>query len=420
MKTAPSARLAAAQLLDAVLQGKRTLEDAMAGVQTLRVLEPRDRGFARMLTATVLRRLGTIDAILAQCLDKGAPPKPVESPLRLGVAQLLFLGTPAHAAVGETVDLAPQQLRGLVNAVLRRVSRDGEKLLAAIDAPRADTPAWLWAILVDSWGEAKARDIVAGQLREPPLDITVKRDAADWAAKLGAKLLPTATLRLEEAGNVAELPGFEEGAWWVQDEAAALPVRLLGDISGKRVLDLCAAPGGKTLQLAAAGGKVTAVDQSAKRLDRVVENLARTMLEAEIVNADASKWTPKAPYPFILLDAPCTATGTLRRHPEIAHLKNSADAVKLMAAQDRLLDAAATMLEPGGTLVYAVCSLDKREGSQRVAAFLDRHRDFARIPVTAAEIGGRGELIDANGDLLTTPANGMDGFQAGRLRRSTK
>jgi 16S rRNA (cytosine967-C5)-methyltransferase len=417
MKIAPSARLAAAQLLDAVFQGKRTIEDAMVAVQTLRVLEPRDRGFARMLAATVLRRLGTIDAILAQCLDKGAPPQPVEAALRLGVAQLLFLGTPAHAAVGETVELAPVKLRGLANAVLRRVSREGEKLLAGIDVVRADTPDWLWALLLESWGEEKTRAIVQGQLREPPLDMTVKRDAAGWAAKLGAVVRPSGSLRLEEAGPVTELPGFEEGAWWVQDEAAALPARLLGDVAGQRVLDLCAAPGGKTLQLAAAGGKVTAIDQSAKRLDRLVENLARTGLEAETIATDATKFRPKTPYPFVLLDAPCTATGTLRRHPEIAHLKSNADTPKLTAAQDRLLDAAATVTAPGGTLVYAVCSLDKREGSARIAAFLTRHRDFERVAVTPDELGGRADLIDANGDLATTPAEGMDGFQAARLRR---
>ena len=413
-----TARKAAADLLDAVLRGRRTLDDAMGVVLALRSLEPRDRGFARMLAATVLRRLGTLDALLAKCLDKGNPPQPVVAALRLGAAQLLFLGTPAHAAVGETVDLAPPKLRGLAKAVLRRIARDGNALLAEIDQDRADTPDWLWSLLVDGYGEARARAIAAAQRKEPPLDLSVKADPALWAERLGAVLRPSGSLRLEEAGPVPDLPGFEEGAWWVQDEAAALPARLLGDVSGKRVLDLCAAPGGKTLQLAAAGAKVVAVDQNAKRLDRLVENLARTGLAAEIVAADAAKWRAPQPFPFVLLDAPCTSTGTLRRHPEIAHLKTEADAAKLVSAQDKLLDAAAAATAPGGTLVYAVCSLDPREGSARIAAFLARHRDFARVPIAPAELGSRAELIDAAGDLATDPTHAMDGFHAARLRRA--
>jgi 16S rRNA (cytosine967-C5)-methyltransferase len=413
-----TARAAAAHLIDAVLRGRRTLDDAMGVVLALRSLEPRDRGFARMLAATVLRRLGTLDALLAKCLDKGNPPQPVVAALRLGAAQLLFLGTPAHAAVGETVDLAPPKLRGLANAVLRRIARDGNALLAEIDQDRADTPDWLWSLLVEGYGEARARAIAAAQRKEPPLDLSVKSEPALWAERLGAVLRPSGSLRLEEAGPVPDLPGFEDGAWWVQDEAAALPARLLGDVSGKRVLDLCAAPGGKTLQLAAAGAKVVAVDQNAKRLDRLVENLARTGLAAEIVAADAAKWRAPRPFPFVLLDAPCTSTGTLRRHPEIAHLKTEADAAKLVSAQDKLLDAAAAATAPGGTLVYAVCSLDPREGSARIAAFLARHRDFARVPITPAELGGRAELIDAAGDLATDPTHAMDGFHAARLQRA--
>jgi 16S rRNA (cytosine967-C5)-methyltransferase len=413
-----SARSAAQHLLDAVLRGRRTLDDSMGVVVALRSLEPRDRGFARMLAATVLRRLGTIDALVEKCLDKGASPQPVAGPLRLGAAQLLFLGTPAHAAVDETVSLAPVKLRGLVNAVLRRIARDGTALLAEIDQERADTPDWLWDVLVVRYGETHARAIATAQRKEPPLDLSVKTDPALWAEKLGAELRATGSLRLEEAGSIPDLPGFEEGAWWVQDEAAALPVRLFGDVAGQRVLDLCAAPGGKTLQLAAAGAKVVALDQNAKRLDRLVENLARTGLAAEIVAADAGPWRPPAPFPFVLLDAPCTATGTLRRHPELAHLKSDADAKKLVVAQDKLLDAAASATAPGGTLVYAVCSLDRREGSDRIAAFLARKKDFARAPLTQGELGGRGELIDAAGDLATDPTHAMDGFYAARLRRA--
>ncbi|MFM7344659.1 MAG: RsmB/NOP family class I SAM-dependent RNA methyltransferase [Tagaea sp.] len=413
-----TARAAASQMIDAVLRGKRTLDDAMGAALALRALEPRDRTFARALASAVLRRMGSLDAVLARCLDKGAPPKPLETVLRLGAAQLLILGTPAHAAVGETVELAPAKLRGLANAVLRRVAREGTALLAQIDVPRADTPDWLWSTLVASHGEARARAIAAAHGSEPPLDLTVKKDAELWAERLGAEILPTGTLRLREGQAVADLPGFEEGAWWVQDAAAALPARLRGDVAGARALDLCAAPGGKTLQLAAAGARVTALDQSAKRLDRLVENLARTGLEAEIVAADAGKWRPAEPFPFVLLDAPCTATGTLRRHPEIAHLKSEADAVKLVAAQDKLLDAAAAATAPGGTLVYSVCSLDASEGRARIAAFLERRPEFARAPIAPAEIGGQAALIDEAGDLSTSPAEDMDGFYAARLRRA--
>ncbi|MFN8757955.1 MAG: RsmB/NOP family class I SAM-dependent RNA methyltransferase [Tagaea sp.] len=415
-----SARSAAQHLLDAVLRGKRTLDEAMGVVLALNHLEPRDRGFARLLAATVLRRLGTLDAVIAKCLDKGAPPQPVAHVLRLGAAQLLFLGTPAHAAVGETVDLGPPKLRGLVNAVLRRIAREGAALLDDIDQARADTPDWLWDALVAGHGEAQTRMIVAAMRDEAPLDLSVKTDPVGWAEKLGAELRPTGTLRVREANAVPDLPGFEEGAWWVQDEAAALPVKLLGDVTGQRVLDMCAAPGGKTLQLAAAGAKVVAVDQNAKRLDRLVENLARTGLEAEIVIADAAKWRAPAPFARVLLDAPCTATGTLRRHPEIAHLKSGTDATKLTAAQDKLLDAAAAATAHGGILVYAVCSLDPREGPARMTAFLARHRDFAREAVRAEELGGRAEMIDDSGDLRTTPAHGMDGFYAARLRRAAR
>ncbi len=420
-----SARAVARDLLEHVLAKGRTLDDAAGLVEGHARLEPRDRAFARLLAASVLRRMGSLDAVLARCLDKGAPPSPVRDILRLGAAQLLLLGTPDHAAVGETVALCTgraQSLKGLVNAVLRRVARDGKSLLSALDSARLDTPPWLWHILSTAYGDDIARAVAAVHAGNPPLDLTVRADPDLWAERLDAERLVTGTLRLPDAGGLAELPGFAEGAWWVQDAAAALPVRLLGDISGADVLDLCAAPGGKTLQLAAGGGRVTAVDQSKKRLARLSENLARTGMTATCVAADAAVWRPAAPVRHVLLDAPCTATGTLRRHPEIAYLKSPADADKLVGVQDRLLDAAAEMTAPGGTLVYAVCSLDPREGRSRVAAFLKRNAAFERRKVTAAELGGCGELVDTNGDLLALPMHwaekgGMDGFYAARLVR---
>ena len=420
-----SARAVARDLLDQVLDKHRTLDEAAGLVRGFFDLEPRDRAFARKLAAAVLRRCGSLDAVLASCLDKGRPPRPVETVLRLGAAQLLLLGTPAHAAVGETVELCGRRaagLKGLVNAVLRKLAADGPALLAAVDAAHADTLPWLWHVLSTAHGEAVARECATVHAQEPPLDLSVKADAAMWAEKLGADLLPTGTLRLAASGDLTDLPGFADGAWWVQDAAAALPARLLGDVAGRDVLDLCAAPGGKTLQLAAAGARVTAVDQSAKRLERLRANLKRTGLAANAIAADVAEWRPAAPVGAVLLDAPCTASGTLRRHPEIAYLKSPADAERLVGVQDRLLDAAAAMTAPGGTLVYAVCSLDPREGRGRVAAFLARDKAFARVPVRAAEIGGLSELVSADGDLVTLPCHlasrgGMDGFYAARLTR---
>jgi 16S rRNA (cytosine967-C5)-methyltransferase len=317
-----------------------------------------------------------------------------------------------------------EKLKGLVNAVLRRVAREGKAMLAELDAARLDTPPWLWHVLSTAHGESVARAVAAVHAGEPPLDLSVKADAAGWAEKLGAVVLPNGSLRLPDGGGVTDLPGFAEGAWWVQDAAAALPAHLLGDVSGKDVLDLCAAPGGKTLQLAAAGARVVAVDQSAGRLGRLRENLVRTGLTATCIAADVAAWKPDAPVGHVLLDAPCTASGTLRRNPEIAYLKSPADADKLVGVQDRLLDAAAEMTAPGGTLVYAVCSLDPREGRSRVAAFLARNEAFVRRRVEPTEIGGDAALISDDGDLVTLPCNwatqgGLDGFYAARLVRQS-
>jgi 16S rRNA (cytosine967-C5)-methyltransferase len=422
-----SARAVARDLLDQVLQKYRTLDEAAGLVRGFGLLAPRDRAFARLLAASVLRRRGSLDAVLARCLDKGAPPQPIETILRLGAAQLLLLETPDHAAVGETVALCgrrEEKLKGLVNAVLRRVAREGKAMLAELDAARLDTPPWLWHVLSTAHGESVARAVAAVHAGEPPLDLSVKADAAGWAEKLGAVVLPNGSLRLPDGGGVTDLPGFAEGAWWVQDAAAALPAHLLGDVSGKDVLDLCAAPGGKTLQLAAAGARVVAVDQSAGRLGRLRENLVRTGLTATCIAADVAAWKPDAPVGHVLLDAPCTASGTLRRNPEIAYLKSPADADKLVGVQDRLLDAAAEMTAPGGTLVYAVCSLDPREGRSRVAAFLARNEAFVRRRVEPTEIGGDAALISDDGDLVTLPCNwatqgGLDGFYAARLVRQS-
>ncbi|MCP5366755.1 MAG: RsmB/NOP family class I SAM-dependent RNA methyltransferase [Hyphomicrobiales bacterium] len=422
-------RALALDLLDLVLHQHRPLDEAFAGHPRLAALEPRDRAFARTLAATTLRRLGQIDDLAGRCLDRPLPRRAARARdlLRLGVAQLLFLDLPAHAAVHATValatggDLAPY--RGLVNGVLRRLDREGRDWPAAQDAPRLNTPDWLWDSWVGAYGEATARQIAAAHLAEPPLDLTVKDDPQGWAQRLGARVLPTGSLRLEVKGPIDALPGFAEGAWWVQDAAAALPARLLGDVAGREVIDLCAAPGGKTAQLAAAGARVTAVDRADKRLARLAANLDRLGLAARTVAADAARWRPDAPADAVLLDAPCSATGTLRRHPDVARLKSAAEVDKLAGVQARLLDAAAAMVRPGGVLVYGTCSLQPQEGPGRVEAFLAGHPDFARRPVAADEVPGLAAAVTRAGDLRTLPGHwagdgGLDGFYAARLVRA--
>lgn len=384
----------------------------------------RDRGFARLLTATVLRRLGQIDDVLARFLAKPLQPGAVRDILRLGTAQLLFLETPPHAAVATSVGLAARHpaMKGLINAVLRRVAREGGAALAQQDAARLDTPTWLWRNWCESYGEAAARAIAAAHWREAPLDLSVKSDPEIWAARLDATILPTGTLRRAAGGLIENLPGYAEGAWWVQDAAAALPVKLFGSVRGATVADLCAAPGGKTAQLAAQGARVVALDASAARLRRLRDNLARLDLVAECVVTDAATWRPTQPLSFILLDAPCTATGAIRRNPDVPHLKSPADVARLAAQQDRLLANALAGLAPGGTLIYCVCSLEPEEGPARITRLLASGAPVERRPIAAAEIGGLAECVTGDGDLRTLPchfaeAGGLDGFYACRLVR---
>ncbi|MBI3517133.1 MAG: methyltransferase domain-containing protein [Proteobacteria bacterium] len=428
MAAEPSARAVALGLLAAVLDRRQPLDDALAADRDLTSLEPRDRAFARLLVATALRRLGQLDALIDACLKH---PLDVQRPtarhiLRLGAVQLLFLATPAHAAVDGAVTLADsggaRGLKGLINAVLRRLAREGAVMVAAQDAARLNLPGWLWDSWTASYGEATTRAIVAVLMQDPPLDLTVRRDPEAWAAMLDARVLATGSLRRVAGGEVERLPGYQDGAWWVQDVAAALPARLLGDVAGRRVADLCAAPGGKTLQLAAAGARVVAVDRAAPRLERVRANLARLKLDAEIVVADAASWQASEPCDAILLDAPCSATGAARRHPDVLHLKSAADVVRLAALQDRLLDNAVRQLRPSGTLVYCTCSLEAAEGPARVARLLASGAPVRRHPVDSAELAGLDALVTPDGELRTLPCHlaevgGMDGFYAARLTR---
>ena len=432
-------RRVAADIVEGVLNRHRALDemlegsDARAATPALAALDDRDRGLTRAIVAVVLRRLGTLRYLLGSFLEEGPPAQAprVETALLIGAAQILFLEVPDHAAVDLAVRLAREDrmalhFAGLVNAVLRRIAREGKERIAALDAPVLDTPPWLMARWIKTYGEATAHAIAAANGREPALDLTVKSDAEGWAAKLDGRVLPTGSVRTIVHGAVTALPGFDEGAWWVQDAAAAIPARLLGNVAGLRVADLCAAPGGKTAQLIVAGAKVTAVDRAPGRLKRLQENLTRLSLEAELVCADVAAWTPEQPFDAVLLDAPCTSTGTIRRHPDVPWLKRSADITSLAAAQRRLLDHAITLIKPGGKLVYCTCSLEPEEGTEVVADLLAREQSVRRVPIAAAEVFGQTDFINPDGDLRTLPCHftdadsrfsGVDGFYAARLEK---
>jgi len=415
------ARQAAQDILSEVLRKRRPLDVALEHIGDL---DPRDAGFARAIATETLRRFGQLDALIRSFVQKPPAPHRAGPALEImlaGACELLFLDVAPHAAVDGANRLAQADdkavhFKPLINAVLRRVTREGKAVLAAQDAARLNVPDWLWPRWVDTYGEDAARAIAAAHLTRPPLDIVSKGGAVPDAVNLFGNVW-----RLAEARRVDNLPGFEEGTFWVQDAAATLPATLLGAVGGKRVIDLCAAPGGKTAQLAAAGAQVVAVEREAARLERLKENLNRLKLDATLINEDVRDVRTE-PAPFVLLDAPCTATGTIRRHPDLPWIKSASDVTLVSAASAELLDCAADMVAPGGVLVFAVCSLEPEEGSEQVARFLDRQSTFTRVPITEAELFGHTEWIDANGDLRTLPCHlgdhgGMDGFYAARLRR---
>ena len=387
-----------------------------------------DLALARAIVTTALRRLGDIEQALHTHMKRALPAKAglARAILVTGAAQLLFMRIPAHAAIDLAVrqakaDRKAQHQSGLINAVLRQVDRMPPAEPGAIGSNIPEPFRTRWRA---NWGDAAFAALAGELLREPPLDITVKDDAGDWAERLGARLLATGSLRIEAPrGAVAELAGYAAGAWWVQDAAAALPVRLFGALAGKRALDLFAAPGGKTAQLAAAGARVTAVDLSPTRMQRVSRNMARLGFAADLVVADALQFEAVEPFDAVLVDAPCSATGTARRNPDVLYHRSLADIQNLARLQAQALTHAAGLVRPEGLLVYCACSLEPEEGEAQIARFVADHRGFERVPVDADEIGGLSHLIDRNGDLRTLPgqsidgAGSLDGFFIARLRR---
>ena len=431
------ARRASVELLAAVLQRKQPLDDILGrslDKGSMFDLPQRDRALARAILGASLRRKGQLDHVLGSFLERGMPERSgTLYPILLSAAaQLIFLKTPPHAAIDLAVRLAQYDPRAkrydkLVNAVLRRVASEGEGIAASLDATRVNTPDWLWTRWAAYWGEARAHEIAGSHLIEPPLDLTVKSDPERWAERLSGRVLPTGSVRLLPKGRIESLPGFDEGAWWVQDAAASLPARLLGDIAGKRVADLCAAPGGKTAQLVLAGASVVAVDSSKTRLSLLAENLARLGLKAERVLADAATWQPGELFDAVLLDAPCSSTGTIRRHPDIPYIKSPKDIAALAALQARLLDNAARLIKPGGRLVYSTCSLEPEEGEAQIAGLLVRNDTLSVEPIEPEELFGQTDWIEPSGCLRTFPSelrldtpewSGMDGFFVTRLVRS--
>ncbi|MCI4662751.1 MAG: methyltransferase domain-containing protein [Neomegalonema sp.] len=445
-------RRAALKVLDAVLTERRFVSEA-GGISDS--LSPRDAALAEALVQTTLRHLPSIDATinarLKQPIDQSAPG--VMMALRVACAELLYLRTPPHAAVDNAVALAREsnpRLAGLANAVCRRIAEAGKAPDPDLDTAWADTPGWLRKRLKADWPE-QAGQIALAHAYGATVDLTLKDEAAGFAqpelseeepphqdlaerelaqaepSEMDAPpsqmpktdRLPSGSYRLREGGSIADLSGYEQGLWWVQDAAAAMPVQMLGDINGAQVLDLCAAPGGKTMQLAARGAQVTALDRAEKRLKRLSQNLTRTGLSAQIVCADALDWQPEALFDALLLDAPCSASGTIRRHPELPHIRDGGDLGKLVGLQARLLDAAWGMLRPGGVLVYCVCSLFREEGEAQAQAFLSRHDDAS----TQAAAALPQDLISPEGWLRSLPCDwiemgGLDGFFAAALRKS--
>jgi 16S rRNA (cytosine967-C5)-methyltransferase len=424
-----AARTCALGVLESILKTGKELDAAFANDDFNR-LPLRDRAFTRMLVSTTLRRMGQIDDLIRKSEDKpgGERSLGLQNLLRIGAAQLMFMGVPDHAAVDTTVRIADKsgfsKQKNFVNAILRTIARSGQEWLSRQDEARINVPEWLMRIWIEDYGLRTAAEISLASLAEAPLDITVKNPGMRdyWAGELEATVLPTGSLRRNSGGKVSDLPGFDDGMWWIQDAGAALPARLLGDITDQTVIDLCAAPGGKTAQLAMAGADVIAIDRSRNRLVKFEENIKRLKLEQHVASeaADATVWKPSVAATHILLDAPCTATGTIRRNPDILHTKEPRDLERLVNLQATLLESAVNMLAPCGVLIYCTCSLQKAEGEYQIERLLQGGAHVSRLPVSPEEIGGIEGAVTENGDVRLLPFHlsaygGVDGFFISRL-----
>lgn len=426
LKPGLEARIAATRILGAVVDRKTSLDgmlDPEHGNPAFLPLNDADRGLVRAILQSALRHLPQIDAMIAQLLDNPLPEgaRSLHHLLVVAAAQMLYLDVPDHSAV----DLAVEQANGdprsrrfakLVNAILRRLGREKQALLSSVETLPC-MPDWFMKRLTSVYGPEHAQAIAASQLEPPTIDLTVKENAAGWAEKLGGQVLPTGSVRLDRfRGSITALEGFDDGSWWVQDAAAAIPAKLFGDLSGKRVADLCAAPGGKTAQLIMAGGDVVAVEQSPSRLKRLESNLQRLGLSAETRCANLLDISD-AEFDAILLDAPCSSTGTTRRHPDVLWTKDAGDIAKLAALQEKLLRHAVTLLKPGGRLVFSNCSIDPSEGEEIVDRLLADMPGLRLVAIDPANWPGLATAITSRGEFRTTPAmlapqGGLDGFYA--------
>lgn len=421
------------EILVEVLLRKNPLDQTLTRHKEFDALEGREKNLARMIVSTALRRKGQLDDLIKRALNKNQILNPPELNiiLYIGICQIVFLNIPDHAAVDTSVQLAEDKnmarQKGLVNAVLRRMTTEGKEWIKKQDEVTTNIPDWLMQYWLTDYDEKTAFQIAQASLVEADIDITLKnpKERIYWAGELEGAILPTGTIRRVAGGNITELKGYDEGEWWVQDAAAALPVKILEpSIAGKTVIDLCAAPGGKTAQLVAAGANVIAVDRSAKRLERLKENMQRLKLadHVAVTVGDGAVWLPAEPVDVVLLDAPCTATGTLRRHPDVMHLKSDKDIKQLTELQERLLENAAKMIKPDGVIVYCTCSLQKAEGEFQIKKFLATHPDFERAIIKPAEVGGSSKFTTPEGDVRIYPfqmaaVGGIDGFFIARLRR---
>jgi 16S rRNA (cytosine967-C5)-methyltransferase len=424
-------RQVALDILQAFWNEERFLDSLFETDQNFLDLDSRNRNFVRMMVTTAVRRSGQIDDIMRRGFSD---PKQKMSPpivgfiFHLAIAQIVFMNVADHAAVNTSVDLTSRngatRAKGFMNAVLRKVVQNGKNWTTEQDIARLNTPNWLLDIWTKDYGDAQALEIAQASVCEAALDITIADpiDRDKWAEFLECTALPSGSLRRQESAMIPELAGFEEGGWWVQDASAALPVRLMGDLLNKDVIDLCAAPGGKALQLAAGGANVYALDRSAKRMERLKENTKRARLQDKITTevADAAFWRSKNQFDAVLLDAPCTATGTIRRNPDVAWLKEAEDVESMKLIQNNLLENSVAMLKDDGMLLYCTCSLQKEEGERQLNEFLAKHKEFSIKPILPQEVPELEHAITEEGYLRILPYywaayGGLDGFFIGRL-----